>query len=117
MKTLRGTPGSFVSQGDIPEGPPANVGGEGAPYGMAVARGNILWNFMACRAAGPCGHCEEICPTGVLGLQEFSRGGALGALCLRCRHCLQVCPSGALTFLPLDRRASGAGALQDAICE
>ena len=70
-----------------------------------VAGGAILWKLASCFQVGPCGSCEELCPTGILDLGEqgLARDGALAlrnADCLRCRLCLVTCPAGALTLSP-----------------
>ncbi|EQD25215.1 MAG: putative ferredoxin [Leptospirillum sp. Group IV 'UBA BS'] len=65
-----------------------------------VAGGAIFWRASSCLQAGPCGSCEELCPTGVLDLGQFD-GGLLepeDSVCIRCRLCLMTCPTGALSF-------------------
>jgi NAD-dependent dihydropyrimidine dehydrogenase PreA subunit len=64
-----------------------------------VAEGQVLWEENSCELAGPCGMCEEFCPTGVLHLSGM-RTGVPGAVCIRCRLCLFTCPAGALSFVP-----------------
>lgn len=54
-----------------------------------------------------CGKCVQVCPGGVLRLEENSRPvisdftefGWLGHGCWRCEHCLSVCPQGAIRIL------------------
>jgi nitroreductase/NAD-dependent dihydropyrimidine dehydrogenase PreA subunit len=42
-----------------------------------------------------CGICAEVCPTGVIGLDETGPK-AIGPFCIACGHCVAVCPSEAL---------------------
>jgi formate hydrogenlyase subunit 6/NADH:ubiquinone oxidoreductase subunit I len=70
-----------------------------------VAGGAILWKAATCFQVGPCGSCEELCPTGVLGLETPGHLGEKApalryADCIRCRLCLVTCPAGALTLSP-----------------
>lgn len=81
-----------------------------------VAGNNIRWNPAACREAGACGRCEELCPTGILDLGAFPGGHLEGAVCLRCRLCLHVCPTGALSFLPLKHSRSSPGGSVSSLC-
>lgn len=68
-------------------------------YRRIVAGGQVLWEETTCKLAGPCGMCEEFCPTGVLHLSGM-KTGTPGAICIRCRLCLFTCPAGALAFVP-----------------
>ncbi|WP_196590039.1 nitroreductase family protein [Pectinatus frisingensis] len=42
-----------------------------------------------------CGICAEVCPTGVIGLDE-NGPKAIGQFCIACGHCVAICPSAAL---------------------
>lgn len=71
---------------------------DGARDRAIVAGGQVMFAGGPCLQVGPCGMCEEFCPTGVLQLAEI--GQALpGAVCIRCRVCLAICPVGALSFV------------------
>ena len=72
------------------------------PGRFKVAKGAIFWSASSCLEAGPCGSCEELCPTGVLDLGLFERDllSTEAPVCIRCRLCLLTCPTGALAFSP-----------------
>ena len=42
-----------------------------------------------------CGHCAEVCPTGVIGMDEQGPK-VVKPFCLSCGHCVAVCPFDAL---------------------
>jgi len=44
-----------------------------------------------------CGTCTEVCPAGVLELQEGKAVAARPEECLGCRACEASCPQGAIT--------------------
>ncbi len=81
------------------------------PLVKAVAKGALLWNQESCAHAGPCGRCEESCPTGVLFLgSPFVAGDFLdSAFCIRCRMCVVYCPTDALSFIPEIRTSAQGG--------
>ncbi|MDR3602639.1 MAG: nitroreductase family protein [Desulfosporosinus sp.] len=42
-----------------------------------------------------CGSCVEVCPTGVIGMDEQGPK-VIGQFCIACGHCVAICPSEAL---------------------
>lgn len=62
----------------------------------------IIVNELTCTK---CGLCSNVCPSGVLSIQENGPNVINAKNCIACGHCVAVCPSGAIDNIKTPRSA------------